>query len=551
MNKSRRFYFFYNNQINFNHPIHSGLLFGPTQYDDSVYISDGHVNAVYTAIQHLGLEEIICPHPCIDRDIIVALIILRHIDPLSKFATRVLFRTTSVGLRFNLLDCSKDRIYRAMDWLLKRKLDIERQLVLRHLPFGSLAYIDATSCSYQGERSLKFDRHGHEREFGSTLPRRGHTKDLRKGIPQINFGQIADGFGRTLVEDAFPGNTSDFAIFTCMSNKLFGFGPLSLTAAADRGALSGKSIVFIASEGGNHLSALRSASIYKILKEQPNLFDSKDKRTLFEFYSDEFPDERLVACINPDERADREKTWESLINDTINLFETIKKRVKSGMLNGVKAIGEAVGEAKNKRNVSKYFTTEWEDNHFDYSLNHDVIDKEKVLDGVFVIRTSLSVNLKTAEECVREYKDLAFVDRNFKTEKSGCFHMRPFYHYIDHRIRSHAFIISLANYVHWHMFEVWRPLTFADPETELRASRDPAQRPQKSESARRKESTGMVDEDTEARSFRNVLAILAGSGYSYLVSGKGSDETRKLVRTPITPYERRALTLLEGIKKLP
>jgi transposase len=542
---------YYKGCINEEHPFCSGLLYGSSEYDPLSGISDGHVNAVLTAMEHLGLMEIISLQPCPERDVIAALVVLRIIDPMSKYSTRVLFKTTSVGLRLHLLDCSLDRIYRAMDWVLTRKTDIESQLVRRHISDGSIVFVDVSSSYYEGERSLKFDRHGQERETGCELPRMDYSRDKKKGKTQINYAQTTDMYGRPLRIDIYPGNISDYSTFMPSVDVLLECGIKNFTIVGDRGEISGKDIILIQSqyEGIHYISALRAASLHKIIKDSPKPLNEFVERDLFEFVSVEFPNDRLIACRNPDERQEREKTRDSLIKDTTKFFDEIKSRVISGSLRDIKTIGEAVGEAKNKRNVAKYFQTEWGEGHFDYSLKQDIIDKEKLLDGVFVVRTSLPFELMDPEECVRRYKDLALVDRGFRSKKSIDLRVRPIFHFADDRIRSHIFIVMLAEYVLWHMKTAWRPLTFADPEQELKANRNPALKPPKSDTAKNKESTGMVDATAEAMSFQNVLNTLACSNYHFVVSGTGGSKTKTLVRTPVTPYELRALALLEGIRK--
>jgi hypothetical protein len=63
---------------------------------------------------------------------------------------------------------------------------------------------------------------------------------------------------------------------------------------------------------------------------------------------------------------------------------------------------------------------------------------------------------------VTAYKNLAHVERDFRTIKAGDLDLRPIHHRLDERVRSHVLIRMLAAYLVWHLRTTWAPLTFTD-----------------------------------------------------------------------------------------
>jgi len=109
----------------------------PADFEILRSLPHGHVAAVVGSLGKLGLDSIIEPVPVRQRDLIVAMIAARLLDPSSKLATaRSLHPDTlssSLGEFLGLGATQEDELYRAMDWLLERQPAIEAALAKRHL----------------------------------------------------------------------------------------------------------------------------------------------------------------------------------------------------------------------------------------------------------------------------------------------------------------------------------------------------------------------------------------------------------------------------------
>ncbi len=92
----------------------------------------GHVAAVLGTLRKLGLDKLIASRRSRKRDLVVAMIVARIMDPRSKLAiARGLAEETAfstLGATLDVVSASEEELYAAMDWLVLRNLST----TLRH-----------------------------------------------------------------------------------------------------------------------------------------------------------------------------------------------------------------------------------------------------------------------------------------------------------------------------------------------------------------------------------------------------------------------------------
>ena len=102
----------------------------------------GHVAAALGTARRIGLDRLLGPDGDRCRDLVLALLIGRILDPVSKLAAaRTLSPDTassSLGEALGLGPVADDELYAALDWLLERQPAIETALAKRHLRNGTL-----------------------------------------------------------------------------------------------------------------------------------------------------------------------------------------------------------------------------------------------------------------------------------------------------------------------------------------------------------------------------------------------------------------------------
>ena len=139
--------------------------------------------------------------------------------------------------------------------------------------------------------------------------------------------------------------------------------------------------------------------------------------------------------------------------------------------------------------MAKHFTIEIAEDSFSFSRKEDQIAAEAALDGIYVLRTSLSREALATPEVVSSYKALAHVERAFRGFNTDL-DIRPIRHRTEDRVRAHVFLRMLSYYVTFHMERQLAPVLFKDDDTQAaEAARTSPVAPRSAPSARCKRST--------------------------------------------------------------
>ena len=230
-------------------------------------------------------------------------------------------------------------------------------------------------------------------------------------------------------------------------------------------------------------------------------------------------------------------------------LEKIRLRIDRGALYGQDAIGVRVGKVINKYKVAKHFKLEILDNRFDFEVVQNKVTEEACLDGIYVVRTSLSRNVMNSDDAVRSYKLLSQVERAFRSFKTMDLKVRPIHHRLAKRVRAHIFLCMLAYYVQRHMQEAWRPLLFSDEDQEAKTRRDPVAPAERSEAADRKAASKTLDDGSQVHSFQTLLKLLSSIVKNVCrVPMRGPDAPEFEVVTTPNESQERAFALLKTIE---
>jgi len=467
----------------------------------------GHVAAVLGTLKKLGLDRLLAARRSPDRDRVVALIVARVLAPDSKLATARALDTTSatstLAEMLGLETVEADDLYRAMDWLDTRQAKVEKALAERHLHDGTLVLYDVSSTYFEGRTC--------------PLTAIGHSRDGKKGSLQIVFGLLCNADGCPVAVEVYEGNTGDPTTLKDQIEKVrTRFGLSRVVFVGDRGLLTSARIreELAPVEGLDWVSALRAEQIRKLAQDdgplQPSLFDQTD---LAEFQHPDFPGERLIACFNPLLADERARKREDLLQATERELEKVAAatRREKRALRGQDKIGLRVGKVLGRFKMAKHFAITITETRFRYERKAEAIETEAALDGIYVLRTSVSKEMLGTEETVRAYKDLAKVERAFRCMKTVDLQIRPIHHRLVPRVRAHVFLCVLAYYVEWHMRRAWAPLLFAEDDPADAATRrgSPVQPATRSASAEAKASAKQTPEGETVHRFRGLLDHLA------------------------------------------
>jgi hypothetical protein len=501
----------------------------------------GHVAAALGMAHQIGLDELLPDGPERQRNLALALIVERLLDPAPKLATaRALDETTainSLGVTLGLGEVNAKEVYAALDRLGMAQPSIEDVLARRHLRDGTLVLYDVSSSYVEGRCC--------------ELAHFGYSRDGRPDKMQIVYGLLCSPDGCPVAIEVFEGNTGDPSTVGNQIAKLKErFGLKRVVMVGDRGMITDARIRDdLMPAGIDWITALRAPAIQQLAAEggplQLSFFDERD---LAEIESPDFPGERLVVCKNPALTEERRRKRDELLDATERDLKDIQKRIvrKRDPLRGADEIGIAVGKAIGRRKVGKHFDITITDNSLSFARNHAAIAKEAALDGFYVLRTNVPAAAINTENAVRAYKSLARVERAFRCLKTTDLDIRPIYHWASPRVRAHVFLCMLAYYLEWHMRQALAPMLFDDHDRAageaLRSS--PVAKAEPSPAAKRKAKTKRTDDGQPVHSFRTLLADLATLTRNTVRCGKAPEAT--LLARP-TETQQRAFDLL-GIK---
>jgi hypothetical protein len=488
----------------------------------------GHVTAALAMARRLELGRLLDRQPSRERDLVLAMICQRAIYPASKLATVRAFSQSTLADELAVSNADEDDLYEAMDWLVARQERIEDRLARRHLADGELVLYDVSSSYFEGR--------------ACELARLGYSRDQKRGTPQIIYGLLCDKPGRPIAVEVFSGELHDDKTLPSQIDKLktrFGLG--RVVVVSDRGMVTKANLELLREQGTGWITALKAPQIGKLVRDGALQLSLFDEHNLAEISAEEYPGERLIVCRNPLVAAERTRKREELLAATERGLAEIAQRVERGTLKGADQIGLAAGPALKRYRVKKHFEVKITDTTFTYQRKSEQINAEAALDGIYVLRTSVTDRELDSGEVVRSYKQLKVVERAFHTLKGPELEIRPIHHRLEDRVRAHVFLCMLAYYLTWHLRQAWTPLLFADEHPP--AQPDPVAKAVRSRSAQRKAQSKRTATGESAHSYKSLLAELATLTRN-TIRLPGSTATFNKLAVP-TPTQARALELAE------
>ncbi len=377
--------------------------------------------------------------------VLFALVANRALAPSSKLAAS---RWVNEDVLVSGLGATTDdACYRAMDWLLEIREQLEKEVFGKAADLldleVDLLFFDTTSTYFQTEEAdapVARDRHGNaaggeDADEGRAAGFRafGKSKDHRDDLPQVVIGMAVTRDGIPVRVWCWPGNTSDSALIRQVKDDMRDWSLSRVVWVADRGFTSAENRRYLR-KGGNHYiigEKLRSGSAEAeaALSRQGRYKDVAGNLKVKEVRIAE--DERFIICHNP-EGAERDAAVRArmiaqlteLIRDSDNL-----SRDKRAELRGV---------ISTKPGLNRYLrVTPGGLLRVDASR----AKAEENLDGKYLLRTSDPK--MTSEDIALGYKQLLEVERGWRDMKQ-VIDLRPVYHRKEERIRAHVILCWLA-----------------------------------------------------------------------------------------------------------
>jgi hypothetical protein len=467
------------------------------------------------------------------------MIVARLIAPASKLATArmldPLTASSSLGEVLGLGPVDEDELYVALDWLGERQEAIEKALARKHLHDGTLVLYDVSSSYVEGRCC--------------ELARLGYNRDGKKGKLQIVYGLLCAADGCPVAIEVFEGDTGDPRTLAAQIDKVKKRFALERVAlVGDRGMITQARLdAEIAPAGLDWITALRAPAIRTLVDAgalQMSLFDQRDMAAIT---SPDYPGERLIVCRNPDLARERTRKREDLLAATEADLAVIAAAVRRARnpLRGEAEIALKVGAVVNRHKVAKHFELSIGEASFSFHHKTEAIAAEAALDGIYVVRTNLPKKLLDDAATVGAYKSLARVERAFRSLKTVDIHLRPIFHWTTPRVRAHVLLCMLAYHVEHHIRARLAPMLYDETDHEAAAAMRASivAKAERSEAARRKQTTGLTDDGLPVHSFQSLLADLATYARIQATTVLNDKYVFTLHARP-TPIQQRAFELL-------
>jgi transposase len=382
--------------------------------------------------------------------VLFALVASRALAPSSKLAAA---RWASEDVMITGLPVtSDDACYRAMDWLLEIKDDLERKVFdnLAHLLNleVDLLFFDTTSTYFVTEdedEPVARDKNGNpvtsdntesddgeQREPGG-FRTWGKSKDYRDDLPQIVIGMAVTRDGIPVRVWCWPGDTNDSALIRQVKDDMRDWCLSKVIWVADRGFTSAENRRYLRKGGGSYIigEKLRSGSTEAAaaLSRQGRYKDVAQNLKVKEVRIAE--DERFIICFNP-EAAERDAAIRT------RMITRLKEAIAGSDQLSPGKRAELRGVISTKPGLNRYLRVTPGGL---LRIDAAKAKAEENLDGKYLLRTA-DPKL-SAEDIAAGYKQLLEVERGWRDMKQ-VIDLRPVYHRREHRIRAHVILCWLA-----------------------------------------------------------------------------------------------------------
>ena len=402
-------------------------------------LSFGAVWTVYHVARRLGIEQALGTTRA--GKLALWQVIARVIDQGSRLSAVRLAMAHAACDVLGLDAFDEDTLYENLDWLAGAQAAIEDRLFVQRTKTtpGSLFLYDVTRSYLEGTHNA--------------LAAFGYNRDGKKGKLQIVIGLLCDEEGQPVSIEVFPGNTQDPQTLAAQVAKLKGrFGVQEITFVGDRGMIKSQQIDDLAQQGFHYITAITKPQIEKLLRTgtfQMELFEQE----LAEVLADEGV--RYVLRRNPVRAQEvRENRQAKLATLQAQVAKQNQYLADHSRANAQGALQKLVAKAEKLR-LADWVELTLEERAITLTVNASGLQEEAKLDGCYVLKTDLTPAQAPKEMGHDRYKDLASVERAFRSCKTVHLEMRPIFLRLEERTRAHAFVVMLAYQIIRYLASCW------------------------------------------------------------------------------------------------
>jgi len=336
---------------------------------------------------------------------------------------------------------NEDDLYANGAWLEGRHAVIERRLWQARPapPKDQLFLYDVTSSYMEGDYNA--------------LAAWGYNRDRKQGKKQVVVGLLTDSQGEPVSIQVYRGNTSDPKTFGQQVHKVKKeLGCEGVTLVGDRGMIRSDQKALAQKADLHFVTALTKPQIQKLLADevlQLELFDENVHDVLGE------DGRRFVLRRNPVRQDELKRAREQ----KQQALEAALKKANTYLQEHARA-KVATQRRHLAARLKSFKAQDWlklsvKKQRLFLTLDAPALQAAAQLDGCYVVETDLKAPQADAQTIHDRYKDLAFVERYFRTLKTGHLEFRPWFVCTEDNTQAHALTSMLGLKVRRHLEHAW------------------------------------------------------------------------------------------------
>jgi hypothetical protein len=339
---------------------------------------------------------------------------------------------------------TEDDLYANGTWLEGRHAVIERRLWQSRppQPKEQVFLYDVTSSYLEGTYNA--------------LAAWGYNRDGKKGKMQLVVGLLTDSRGEPLSTLVYRGNTSDLKTFGAQVAKVKKeLGCEGVTLVGDRGMIRADQKAVAQKADLHFITALTKPQIEKLLAQkvlQLGLFEDQVSEVLAE------DGRRFVLRRNPERQQELERSREQKRQAVEAALRRASTYLTEHPRAKVKTQRRKLAAQIQRLKLDEWLKLRVKGGKLALNLDEQALKDAAQLDGCYVVETDLKPPQAGAQTIHDRYKDLACVERDFRTLKSGHLDFRPWFVCTEDNTQAHALTAMLALKVRRYLERAWWPL---------------------------------------------------------------------------------------------
>jgi len=413
------------------------------QFENSIEIipgkSVGSVFVLYEMARKLGIVDAL--GSSFHGQLALWLIIARILEQGSRLSATRLDSIYDIASVINLKrGFDENNLYDSLHWLDENQNDIENTLFHRKKGPQNFFWYDVTSSYFEGEYN----------EFAAF----GYNRDKKKQKRIMVVGLLCQNDGNPVSIEAFKGNTQDTQTFENQLLKLKNrFGCEAITIVSDRGLIRDKQKELLAGYNFHYITALPMSQIKPLLNKGIIKYeDFVDELKSFLYENHRYiyrrnPIRAKEAKIQREERLQAAKEKVEVENRKLN------KEPKASQIAAKKRIQTKL----NSLHVSYWVHVLEINRQFTLTVDQEKLKEVSAFDGCYIWTTDLTKSELSDEEVYKHYKDLKYVEDDFRSFKTAFLEIRPIHVRTKKSTEGHLLVTMLAHMILRELRKAWSP----------------------------------------------------------------------------------------------